>query len=339
MENSGQSLRESLVESNAENTAMMNFNSKLKCLPNYLINLLKETGYYNECSFLSINEKDIEEIEKFACEQLHLLVDKKDYVQYYGPLFSKKPEVFKILRGFKKQIFELSQQLQKETKAGNKDIDDKKKICHKRKRDDLFEENSNSTSDSITRTKTIDLHLEIKKIKKLILDWIQQKINTASDTNENDDFIKEAKNIKIKVEVRDENFIFATVNCFLCNTSIKIIKSNKNENNTSTRWMVSNFYKHFLKHLNSTSIVPPFKKSSSLTSYFSKIDANKKCKDLDIIQNKESKQGSSLETSVIIPVEDIEETEKKTWKKILLKTVVEKNNSNSDSDTESSNFL
>lgn len=101
--------------------------------------------------------------------------------------------------------------------------------------------------------------------------------------------------------------------------------------------MVSNFYKYFLKHLsntqNDTSTAPQtsFKKSYLLTSYFSKTDANK---NLDIIQNKKSKQGSSLETSVIIPIEDTEETEEKT----ISETVVEENNSNSDFDTELPNF-
>lgn len=80
MENSGQSLKELSAEINTEDTALMNFDSKLKILPNYLIELLKETGYYNESSFLSIHEKSIEEIETFAREQLHLLIDKEDYV-------------------------------------------------------------------------------------------------------------------------------------------------------------------------------------------------------------------------------------------------------------------
>lgn len=269
----------------------------------------------------------------------HLLVDKKDYVKYYGPLFSKRPEMFKIIGGFKKQIFALSQQLQRETQASNKNVN-KKKICHKRKRDDLSDNEENSNS--ITRTKTIDLHLEMKKIKKLILNWIEQKISKASDTNENDYLIEKVKNlakyIKIKVEVGDENFIFATISCFLCNTSIKIIKCGKNENNTNARWMVSNFYKHFLKHLSntqndiSTASRTSFKKSSLLTSYFSKTDVNKNLrKDLDTAQNKELEQGSSSE---IIPVEDTEETEEKT----ISETVVEENNSNPDSDTGSSNF-
>lgn len=66
MENSGQSSRELPAEINTEDTALMNFNSKLKILPSYSIELLKETGYYSESSFLSIHEKDIEEIETFA---------------------------------------------------------------------------------------------------------------------------------------------------------------------------------------------------------------------------------------------------------------------------------
>lgn len=209
MENSEQSSRELPAEINTKNTELVNFDSKLKILPSYLIELLKETGYYTESSLLSIHEKDIEEIEAFAREQLHLLVDKKDYVKYYGPLFSKKPEIFKILGGFKKQIFELSQQLQRETKAGDKNVDDGKKISHKRKRDDLSEENS----DLIKRTKIIDLHLEMEKIKKLILDWIEQKISKTSDTNENY-LLEKAKNMKIKVEAGDENLIFSTNFCF-----------------------------------------------------------------------------------------------------------------------------
>lgn len=149
MDNSGQSSRELSAEINTEDTTLMNFNSKLKILPSYLIELFKETRYYKESSFLSIHEKDIEEIETFAREQLHLLVDKKDYVKYYGPLFFKRPEMFKIIGGFKKQIFALSQQLQKETQASNKNVN-KNKIYHKRKRDDLSDNEKNS--DSITRT-------------------------------------------------------------------------------------------------------------------------------------------------------------------------------------------
>lgn len=145
MENSGQSSRELPAEINTEDTALMNFNSKLKILPSYLIELLKETGYYNESSFLSIHEKDIQEIETFAREQLHLLVNKEDYVKYYSPLFSKKSEMFRIIGGFKKQIFALSQQLQRETQASNKNVN-KKKICHKRKRDDLSDNEENSES-------------------------------------------------------------------------------------------------------------------------------------------------------------------------------------------------
>lgn len=87
------------------------------------------------------------------------------------------------------------------------------------------------------------------------------------------------KNIKIKVEVENENFIFAIIICFLCNIPIKIIKCSKNEN-TNARWMVSNFHKHFLKHLSnipsntqndtSTASRTSLKKSSLLTFGFSK---------------------------------------------------------------------
>lgn len=97
--------------------------------------------------------------------------------------------------------------------------------------------------------------------------------------------------------------------------------------------MVSNFHKHFLKHLsntssntqNDTSIASrtSFKKSSLLTSYFSKTDANKNvCKDLDTTQNEESERESSSEynNSKIIPIEDTEE-------KTISETVVEENNS------------
>lgn len=137
-------------------------------------------------------------------EQLHLLVDKKDYVKSYGPLFSKRPEMFKIIGGFKKQIFALSQQLQRETQASN---ENKKKICHKRKQDDLSDNQENS--DSITRTKTIDLHLEMKKIKKTYTRLDRAKNKSGSDTNKNDYLIEKAKNLaktlKLKLKLGMKN--------------------------------------------------------------------------------------------------------------------------------------
>ena len=80
-------------------------------------------------------------------------------------MFSKKPEIFKILGGFKKQIFESSQQLQRETKAGNKNLDDKK-ICHKRKRDDLSDNEKNS--DSVTQIN----RFTFKNKKNGIIIWL-----------------------------------------------------------------------------------------------------------------------------------------------------------------------
>nr|CAI5853527.1 unnamed protein product [Callosobruchus analis] len=51
-----------------------------------------------------MTEKNIEELELYAKEELKSIVPQKDYVKYYGSTYKNYPEKFKFVIGHKKML-------------------------------------------------------------------------------------------------------------------------------------------------------------------------------------------------------------------------------------------
>nr|CAI5838954.1 unnamed protein product [Callosobruchus analis] len=73
-------------------------------IPEYIKNLLFLAGFESLALIATMTEKNIEELELYAKEELKSIVPQKDYVKYYGSTYKNYPEKFKFVIGHKKML-------------------------------------------------------------------------------------------------------------------------------------------------------------------------------------------------------------------------------------------
>lgn len=78
--------------------------------PKHLINLLKFLGYDNYLSLKDFNEKDINELELFAQNDLQQLLDTNQLEKYYG-VYTKFTKRFRVLPGHRKLLLSIKDYL------------------------------------------------------------------------------------------------------------------------------------------------------------------------------------------------------------------------------------
>ena len=70
-------------------------------VPNDLKLILKVTRFDNLMALSLLQEKDMDEIEKFMQETLHSLIAPNEYEDYYSTLFKNNPQKFTLVCGQK----------------------------------------------------------------------------------------------------------------------------------------------------------------------------------------------------------------------------------------------
>ncbi|XP_037905818.1 uncharacterized protein LOC119648249 isoform X2 [Hermetia illucens] len=235
-------------------------------LPLYLKNILSINGYNHLLSLEELDETSIQEVEKFARENM------KNYVpntEAYFYIFKKNPADFRIVSGHRKLLLKLRERIRQN---GVHYYTQLKVPVIKMMADFYNDEELNSQSEppqikppldqsieptlapppSITLTpidppeettikrrrkqNTIpDIYNEEDKIRLLVYNWYHKYTEEELDMP------------SIGAAVCDsEEKTYGVVACPLCAIHVKIgAERNKNGSN---RWIISNYVKHFQKH-------------------------------------------------------------------------------------------
>lgn len=189
--------------------------------PIYLKNIIKDSGYA-DVTFLA-NCENFENLmynlEKFAREELPLIVSKEYWNDYFGK-YANNPGNFKILPGHRIKIAQLIKKCQE---------------MKKRKRENHRLEPPATLTSNVPPPDQNQLlqalAIPIKKWAKAYVSEHSIAINCDTIDNMNIEIIKCTNNI-----------CEAKLECFLCNTSIKLSKY------MTKPWITSNFYKHVRRH-------------------------------------------------------------------------------------------
>lgn len=255
-----------------------NFQAIFNKLPIFLQNVLKTTGFANEETFANITEEDFSEIETFVRNDLVDLIKKEEYPEYYG-VYANNPTKFCILPGFKKLIKLMVVELNNSVRTRNE-----QEVSSKRSQSKANTRTETVVSEIKRKRQHIDLENEEKKIKHLIIGWIKSKGGILKPELQKV-INNEVNEFSIEVEIADEDLMSAKIKCpcskFERNVSKKKtnldIKILKTLSNNTKRWQVSNFYKHFTKHIDYLiSNKETENEKNKIISYLSKSKAKKK---------------------------------------------------------------
>lgn len=214
-------------------------------IPVELKNLLEIAGYTTKDALMNINETDIQEIETFAQNDLHNIIEKEQFEKYYG-VYKNAPTKFKILPGHKKILKNLSVKLK---------IDMKQQKCstEKNPNSNLISAPQNSNSKFPSREadrSEIDLHEESKTLKGDILKKIKSSLEDhAFEKSQRESITERMQQITVDVKLNRSNEMYGIATCIFCSKDIKIFYE-KTKSSYSHRWLRGNFYRHIEGHLN-----------------------------------------------------------------------------------------
>lgn len=189
--------------------------------PIYLKNIIKDSGYA-DVTFLA-NCESFENLmynlEKFAREELPLIVSKEYWNDYFGK-YANNPGNFKILPGHRIKIAQLIKKCQE---------------MKKRKRENHRVEPPASLTSNVPPP---DQNQLLQALAIPIKKWAKAYVSEHS-LGINCDTID---HMNIEITKCTNNICEAKLDCFLCNTSIKLSKY------MTKPWITSNFYKHVRRH-------------------------------------------------------------------------------------------
>ncbi|KAL5278453.1 hypothetical protein ACFFRR_003220 [Megaselia abdita] len=190
--------------------------------PIYLKNIIKDSGYA-DVTFLA-NCESFENLmynlEKFAREELPLIVSKVYWNDYFGK-YANNPGNFKILPGHRIKIAQLIKKCQEMKK--------RKRENHRVETPSTHPSNNIPPPDQNQLLQA--LAIPIKKWAKAYVSEHSLAINCDTIDHMN-----------IEITKCTNNICEAKLDCFLCNTSIKLSKY------MTKPWITSNFYKHVRRH-------------------------------------------------------------------------------------------
>lgn len=224
------------MDHNLENPVKLkNFEYLFKTLPVFVQNLLAINGFDNFRAFVLIDEKDFEDIETFARNQLRELIPSDTWKDYYG-VFVASPGNFTLLPGFRKQIFNAVNQL----KYGKARLLPGISLSGETQEAQQADQTQSKTEENN------DIEKEVEKIVYLLKTWMKNKIEHFPEDTQAI-VMRTIETMPISVEIKDGSRNAAVV-CTFCENNIRIRLYSMG---ASPRWQCSNLHKHFLKqHIN-----------------------------------------------------------------------------------------
>lgn len=211
-------------------------------IPLYIKNIFKLSHLDNPIAFRSITDEALKEIEIFARENMRIFLDPDDNLELFYGQFHKVPEKFCFLLGDKFLLQNLVKFVQSTTDEFWKP---KKNLEKSRVNVNTFK--SNLTQSSTSSPTTLDINEEKKHLLKLVKSVVQNLLSDEKDVLDK---------IQITVTVSEiyeqdnlpKTFTYeAKIKCPLCSNESKLKKCGDVDSKGS-RWVISNFRRHFVKH-------------------------------------------------------------------------------------------
>ena len=228
-------------------------------IPAALKKILTACGFENESIIATLTDDNIENIERFARNELHEIIATEDYPKYYG-IYCNKPTLFKIPIGHRNVLnllknFYLKKQAQKKTEKRVRQSDqspDQNKKSTKNKRNYSYnscsssQENASETRSCISDDPSEDPSEDAKKTQNKILETIQQWARTKTCDEKWNTLKHFFENISASVIADGKRCV---ISCF-CGATYTIAKFVK-KNSKCERWIYSNIQSHLVKkHIN-----------------------------------------------------------------------------------------
>lgn len=205
-------------------------------LPVYLKNILSINGYNHLLSLEELDEQSIQDVEKFARENM------KNYVpntEAYFYIFKENPSDFRILSGHRKLLLKLRDRIRQNGVHYYTQLKVPPPMMQLKPEQLFFVDNqSMPTSPKQRKQKRNhipEIYSEEDKIRLLVYNWFTKYT----------DEILEMHTVGAAVCDSDDK-VYGIIACPVCSAQVKI-GAEKNKNG-SNRWIISNYVKHFQKY-------------------------------------------------------------------------------------------
>lgn len=251
-------------------------------IPKNLKDLLSYCGWNSISTFQNILESDIDEMERFARDDLSQLLEGTELKEFFG-IFAKKPSLFRIQGGHRQMLYKVkemcSTHFQKEVckckctckvkaseTTGKKKVNSLKSIGKRRHDTDEQgtegvtepENDKNNRNEPVLSEKGPEESLN--HLTLIIGNYIKSFCNkTLKDID--------GANIKSKmdnIQLSADSPTSAKIKCLLCDANIKVSRV---EGKYGKKWVTSNFNYHFKNHFKEKTERNKLK-NSSLLDYF-----------------------------------------------------------------------
>lgn len=261
-ETSGKISRESLTTPSTE-PSISNINNsfweileeeKNVKIPLYIKNIFKLNHLDNPIAFRRITTEALKEIEVFAREQMSIFLDPGENLELFYGQFHTVPEKFCFLLGDKfllQNLVEFVQSTNDDFWKSKKDSDKNKTNVNAFKlsfKSNLTQSLSNSPS-------TLDINEERTNLLKLVKSIVEKSFSKVIDSDKKKNIFDKIQVTVSVSEIYEQNNLpdtytyEAKIKCPLCSNESKLKKCG-NADTKGSRWVLSNFRRHLLKHEN-----------------------------------------------------------------------------------------
>lgn len=119
--------------------------------------MLIVNGYETGTVLANFDSSDIAAVENFAKTELHKIIPKHEYNQYYGPLFSKIPQQYQIDSGHRNFIYKIRNYFRDNNKnSSNKSTMTESYVCQTDVETQTCYHNMNGSSSAPSQPKALN---------------------------------------------------------------------------------------------------------------------------------------------------------------------------------------
>lgn len=222
--------------------------------------LINYCGWNSLSQFQNVTDTDINQMEKFAQEELWQLLSKEETETFYG-IFFKKPMLFKILNGHRDLLINIRNacvelcggeylKLSGQTcrcKCRSKDRNETNKPYKLKQASSRLPNLSNPVPRSQAENNNAAITEDETHILNISRNFIKAFCNKKLKEQEAAQILNKINKLKVDVifENPEENPLFAHITCIICEQKIKVSVA---IGKYGRKWICSNFNSHFKTH-------------------------------------------------------------------------------------------
>ncbi|XP_071635002.1 uncharacterized protein [Temnothorax longispinosus] len=222
--------------------------------------LINYCGWNSLSQFQNITDADINQMEKFAQEELWQLLSKEETETFYG-IFFKKLMLFKILNGHRNLLISIKNacvelyggerlKLSGQTcrgKCRSKDRNETNKPYKLKQTSSRLPNLSNPVSRSQAKNNNAAITEDETHILNISRNYIKAFCNKKLKEQEAAQILNKINKLKVDVifENPEEDPLFAHITCIICEQKIKVSVA---IGKYGRKWICSNFNSHFKTH-------------------------------------------------------------------------------------------